>query len=90
MICFVEHNEDAEEVGHNKSHVMLSALCVVRAPSAAFHRYGSRVSRSKHKVVIILQKGEKHSYTVSRFSSRNCYAARSQQLFFSAITAPGK
>ena len=49
MICFVEHNEDAEEVRHNKSHVMVSTLCVVSAPSAAFYRYGSGLAEASTK-----------------------------------------
>ena len=66
-----------------QNHVMLSALCVVRAPLLY------RASRSKHKVVIILEKGEKHSYNVPSFSVVTAMLREVSNRFW-VITAPGK
>ena len=63
------------------------ALCVVRAP--LLHWIWLRASRSKHEVVIILQKGEKHSYTVPSFPVVTAMIHEVSNRFW-AITAPGK
>ena len=75
-----------EEVGHNKISRDAKHTLLYAPPQL---RFIVRAIRSKYKVVISLQKGEKHSYTFPTFLVITAMLREVSNCFW-AITAPGK